>query len=262
MILAGIWNKENVSTRLGVFKCCSRKGTFAFFVQCLQERVEDVDDEGSSKHSLTGQGELSTKPHWYLGCCLTPLLLSRLRAWDPRRKEGEIYEGGPVTSRKTHSSRQQFKVPKSQPCSKAPLLPLVQREPEKTKVKQAQIGQVWVLAASPLCFMSAVSLLALHSRGPGEIVCVHSKDSLLLAAPPVMTCPPISVHIPWGLLQLRGNCCRGDSQEAQGSNRGTCEKVRRWFRRSPQRLSGTCERHNENHGEQKWGAVGKNRIWV
>lgn len=76
--------------------------------------MREAEEDRTSAHRLRGQGELSTKPHWQLGCCLAPLLLSRLRAWDHRGKGGEIYKVGPVTSGKTDCSRRQFRVAKSQ----------------------------------------------------------------------------------------------------------------------------------------------------
>lgn len=135
------------------------------------QMMKAAEESKTSKDCLTGQEELSTKPCWYLGCCLTPLLLSRLRAWDPGKKEREIYEVGPVTSHKTDSSSWQFKVPKGQPCSNAPLLPLPQREPEKSNLKQAQLGQVWVLWVSSLLHKCCWSVGITFPRSQISCVC-------------------------------------------------------------------------------------------
>lgn len=80
----------------------------------MWREMREAEEDRTSKHRLTGQQELSTKPDWQLGCCLAPLLQSRLRAWDPRGKGGKIYKNGPVTSVKTDRCRRQFRVAKSQ----------------------------------------------------------------------------------------------------------------------------------------------------
>lgn len=64
----------------------------------MWKTMREAEEDRTSKHRLTEQGELSTKLHWQLGRCLAPLLLSWLRAWDHRGKGDEIYNVGPVTS--------------------------------------------------------------------------------------------------------------------------------------------------------------------
>lgn len=72
-------------------------GPLPFLYIDHERRRREAEEDRTSKHRLTGQGELSTKPHWQLGCFLAPLLLSRLRAQNHREKRGKIYKVGPVT---------------------------------------------------------------------------------------------------------------------------------------------------------------------
>lgn len=120
--------------------------------------MREAEEDRTSKHKLTGHGEHSRKPHWQLWCYLAPILLGRLRAWDQRGKGGDTRKVRPMSSGGTDCSRRQFRVANSDPCSKTPLPPLIQREPAETSHSRLKWGQACIPARSPLCLQSALNV--------------------------------------------------------------------------------------------------------